>query len=58
MDLMELETQRKDKERQEEEVMEEEDSCYRKWRGGVSLSEETLSVLRCRTWTWNGGCSL
>ena len=41
---MELEAQIKDKERPEEEVMEEEDSCYRKWRGGVSLSEETLSV--------------
>ena len=32
-DLMELEAQRKDKEKQEEEVMEEPDSGCRKWRG-------------------------
>ena len=37
-DLMELEAQRKDKERQEEEVTEEPDSGCRKWRGNfISL---------------------
>ena len=45
-DLMELETQRKGKERQEEEVTEELNFTTQGMAGGFSLFEEALLVLR------------